>query len=170
LNKLFFSVIFTALSGQAQAQAQTINDFNQRFGFCQAQTEITKKATCFEQLANRLLAALPAQALAVAPAITPNQEDKKNGNHIDFVKKSKERITSSMKDPSSVLYRNLFISNQNTMTLCGELNAKNSYGGYVGFRRFMVSLEIGIQRIEDEPKGLEALWYSVCDGVPDSIE
>ncbi len=69
-----------------------------------------------------------------------------------------------------MLYRNLFISNQNTMTLCGELNAKNSYGGYVGFRRFMVSLEIGIQRIEDEPKGLEALWYSVCDGVPDSIE
>ncbi|MBU2122964.1 MAG: hypothetical protein KJ999_21320 [Gammaproteobacteria bacterium] len=59
-----------------------------------------------------------------------------SGNHGTFVLAAKRSITSDFKDPDSVLYRDVFISNRTTPTLCGEINAKNSYGGYIGYKRF----------------------------------
>jgi hypothetical protein len=44
-------------------------------------------------------------------------------------------VTASMKDPSSTQFRDETYSNG---TLCGELNSKNGYGAYVGFKRFIV--------------------------------
>lgn len=53
-----------------------------------------------------------------------------------FVRDAKRAITDNFKDPDSALFRDLFLSNKAVPTLCGEVNAKNSYGGYVGYRRF----------------------------------
>jgi hypothetical protein len=41
-----------------------------------------------------------------------------------------------LKDPQSVQYRNEVFS-RDKKTLCGEFNAKNSMGGYVGFKRYI---------------------------------
>jgi hypothetical protein len=61
-----------------------------------------------------------------------------------FVDKGKISISSIMKDPSSTQFRNLKIYNQSQMmgvtsyltSLCGEINAKNSYGAYGGYEYF----------------------------------
>jgi hypothetical protein len=43
-----------------------------------------------------------------------------------------------MKDPSSVQFRNVSYRATGTLeVVCGEYNAKNSYGGYVGFKIFV---------------------------------
>lgn len=59
-----------------------------------------------------------------------------NGNHEVFVLSAKRVVSDAFKDPDSVRYRDMYISNKTVPTLCGELNSKNSYGGYVGYKRF----------------------------------
>lgn len=58
------------------------------------------------------------------------------GDHGEFVKAAKLAISDNFKDPESARFRGLFISNKGLPTLCGEVNAKNSYGGYVGYKKF----------------------------------
>ncbi|MBU4610533.1 hypothetical protein IMZ29_08270 [Achromobacter sp. GG226] len=47
-----------------------------------------------------------------------------------------------MRDPQSVQFRNVRVLKETkkpgSKAVCGELNAKNGYGAYVGFKRFMV--------------------------------
>ena len=53
-----------------------------------------------------------------------------------------QAVTREMRDPSSVQFRDLKVG-RNTEggdTLCGELNAKNGYGGYVGFDPFYAEI------------------------------
>ena len=45
-------------------------------------------------------------------------------------------LLNSLKDPDSVQWRNEKVASDN-VTMCGEINAKNSLGGYVGFRQFI---------------------------------
>lgn len=53
------------------------------------------------------------------------------------IPKLRSYASKQLKDPSSATYRNEIL--KKTGWLCGELNSKNSYGGYVGFKRFFVS-------------------------------
>lgn len=54
-----------------------------------------------------------------------------------YIQKAKQGVQAQMKDPSSVQFRNIQGYNKGGMTLlCGELNAKNSFGGYTGFDHF----------------------------------
>ncbi len=55
---------------------------------------------------------------------------------------AKEGAKSGLKDPDSAKFRNLYEvagmkDDSGNHAVCGEVNAKNSYGGYVGYRRFM---------------------------------
>lgn len=45
-------------------------------------------------------------------------------------------ILAALKDPLSAQWRNESIK-RNGKTVCGELNSKNSMGGYVGFKRYL---------------------------------
>jgi hypothetical protein len=47
---------------------------------------------------------------------------------------AQEAMDTVLSDPGSARFRNLFMLNQ--ATVCGEVNARNSMGGYVGFRWF----------------------------------
>lgn len=50
---------------------------------------------------------------------------------------AKQLVTDSLKDPESARFREIFVARDGE-TVCGAVNAKNSMGGYVGFRRFMI--------------------------------
>ena len=62
-----------------------------------------------------------------------------SGDYKSFIEKSKKTISNNFKDPESVRFRNLILSNKKLPTLCGEVNAKNSYGAYVGYKGFIHS-------------------------------
>ncbi|MBC3920014.1 hypothetical protein H8L32_21275 [Undibacterium sp. CY18W] len=51
-------------------------------------------------------------------------------------KQAREFVASKLKDPQSTQFRNEVLK---IGILCGELNSKNSYGAYVGFKRFIAS-------------------------------
>lgn len=53
---------------------------------------------------------------------------------------SLEAAKNQLKDPGSAQFRSVRIVNHpNGKLICGEINGKNSYGGYVGFRLFAAS-------------------------------
>jgi len=60
-------------------------------------------------------------------ASTESSEDR-------LIRMAKEAVTKNLKDPSSADFRNVrWVSGGD---VCGEVNAKNSFGGYAGFQRF----------------------------------
>lgn len=50
-------------------------------------------------------------------------------------------VRAQLKDPESATFRNV---EQYPTGVCGEVNARNSMGGYVGYRGFVVGLGGGV--------------------------
>ena len=70
------------------------------------------------------------------------------------VEKSKQMVLSKLKDPESARFRNQkIIEFRGGKLLCGEVNAKNSYGGYVGFLPYMASRGYVILMGNDAARG-----------------
>jgi hypothetical protein len=53
--------------------------------------------------------------------------------------KHKEVVKGLLSDPDSALFKETKKSSVNKEVLCGEMNAKNKMGGYVGYTRYVVS-------------------------------
>jgi hypothetical protein len=77
-----------------------------------------------------------------------------------------ERITAILKDPESAQFGVIGIVDDpnfnpdNPGTACGDVNAKNSFGGYTGRKSFMVIA--GIPMIEDGGRAFVRLWKKEC--------
>lgn len=78
------------------------------------------------------------------------------------VAKAEEKVKALLKDPQSAQF-------QNQKGNCGEVNSKNSFGGYVGFARYVYYPNKDIVFIESDAKGslttpevMDALWKSDC--------
>ncbi len=66
--------------------------------------------------------------------------------------RARTALMSELKDPMSAQFTNLReVPLGEDMILCGEVNAKNSYGGYGGFRSFMSSKTATIMVKVDDP-------------------
>lgn len=66
------------------------------------------------------------------------------------LEKAKEAIASKLKDPGSAQFRNVKLKIYiDKPVVCGEVNAKNSYGGYVGFKRFIAGVDSGTLESSD---------------------
>ena len=85
-------------------------------------------------------------ALAIAALLLPAVYAYLNWNRWMVWPEKKARLIASLKDPSSSQFRN---ENMPGEYLCGEMNSKNSMGGYVGFARY-IAFEHGFA-IEGQP-------------------
>lgn len=53
------------------------------------------------------------------------------------ISETTEKLKAAMKDPDSTKFRNVrLVDFAQGKLVCGEVNSKNSYGGYVGFKQF----------------------------------
>lgn len=66
-----------------------------------------------------------------------------------FKEEAQERYVETLKDPDSAQFKDLYVirsTHEDGKTkfaiLCGKVNAKNSYGGYVGFKHFTVEAKV----------------------------
>jgi hypothetical protein len=92
-------------------------------------------------LASRLLEEDQKRAVD-ALAITAAREAKrvldasqKEVDDATAIERIKSRVKGTLKDPSSADFKDVRISTPGWV--CGEINAKNGFGGYVGFRHFV---------------------------------
>lgn len=64
----------------------------------------------------------------------------KSKTEVEAIESAQESVRRSLKDPGSAQFRNVrLVSWYSGKVVCGEVNGKNSYGGYVGFKRFVAS-------------------------------
>ncbi|MBU0749132.1 MAG: hypothetical protein KKG67_20310 [Gammaproteobacteria bacterium] len=141
-------------------------EFNQRLGACGATTERAKRAVCFEALARDAVGELSKQQVAAAPATASPSK------YADFISKAKTNITRDFKDSSSVQWRNTYVSDNKFPVLCGEINAKNSYGAYVGFRKFYATSEPMLQQIADPEDSfvMDKTWPRMCTVITEQVD
>ena len=67
-----------------------------------------------------------------------SQEAQRNAEIANIIPNAEQRISDRLKDPSSAQFRNVFVS-ENGHYVCGEVNSKNGFGGYTGFKHFVVT-------------------------------
>ena len=83
---------------------------------------------------------------------------------------AKAAIAMKMKDPESARFAGVVASPKGG-TVCGWVNAKNSYGGYVGYKPFYVMGRFADVRDEDDValsnRGSFAMMWRACGLVPE---
>jgi len=84
-------------------------------------------------------------ALAIAGAT--------NSHAADFAASGKSAVLHDLKDARSAMFRNTFV---NGSSFCGEVNARNSYGGYVGYQRFIAVAGASAINVAD------SMWREYC--------
>ena len=68
------------------------------------------------------------------------------------IEEAKAAVVSVLKDPGSAQFQNVFITTpRQGMAVCGEINAKNSYGGYTGFQYFITGGIRGVSTTIEKP-------------------
>ena len=88
-------------------------------------------------------------------------EKKAEDDKPDKIKEIENKVKELAFDPDSAKFRN-------QKGNCGEVNAKNRFGGYTGYRRFIYNSETDTVSIEDEddghnkPKMMNILWQKKC--------
>ncbi len=60
-------------------------------------------------------------------------DDEEQSKH-DWMDKQRAKMVRALKDPDSAKFRDEVLHRD---ALCGQVNAKNSMGGYTGYRRFV---------------------------------
>lgn len=71
-------------------------------------------------------------------------------------------MKAKLKDPDSAQFRNQFIGASKAP--CGEVNSKNSFGGYGGFRRYVVASKevVAIEGDNMDQSEFAKVWSTVC--------
>ncbi|MFW1945771.1 hypothetical protein ACG93R_19995 [Acinetobacter guillouiae] len=69
--------------------------------------------------------------------------------------KIEKLVKDQLKDPQTAEFKNV-------KGKCGEVNAKNSYGGYIGYKRFVVEHDEVIFDSEDDHERFGYLWLGRC--------
>jgi hypothetical protein len=72
-------------------------------------------------------------------AAEPYRDRSTNAKEIAWMDLGMDLVRGKLKDPDSAKFRGVYFHRgaTNTPTACGEVNAKNSFGGYSGFERFI---------------------------------
>lgn len=93
------------------------------------------------------------------------------GTTDDAIANAKSAIAMKMKDPESVRFADVVAADgTKSPIVCGWLNAKNSYGGYVGYKPFYVMGRFAEVRDDEGSftnRGTFALAWKSCGLVPD---
>jgi hypothetical protein len=109
----------------------------------------------------RLLSTVSLQMVLVVLSYSASADSSDDAQlNIDqLISKAKEIASYNLKDPYSAQFRSLeFHETKGRGIICGEINAKNVYGAYVGFRPFVWS-----------PGDSKALVLDPTSNAPDNI-
>ncbi len=82
--------------------------------------------------------------------------DKAEMTEIKVNRFGRERVQSILKDPGSAEFRN-------EVAFCGEVNSKNSFGAYTGFKRYIAASDSLIIMENDLPRDqFNKYWGEFC--------
>lgn len=87
-----------------------------------------------------------------------------DGQKIAWMDKGKEAVKLKLKDSSSAQFRNIYFHRgaDNIPMTCGEVNSKNSYGGYNGYQKFISAGNSDLTFLEEQVKDFYIIWNKFC--------
>lgn len=107
---------------------------------------------------------------SVSDEVGPSDDGMDKFRQAAWVEKGKEAIKAKLKDPDSAQFRNVnFFSGGGVPTACGEVNAKNGFGGYSGFERFIAAGDAIAFTESQIEGGLGPAWDKYCIAGPDDF-
>ena len=75
---------------------------------------------------------------------------------------AKQTLASRLKDSESAKFKNLTLSSKKVV--CGQVNAKNAYGGYTGYNYFIGAGNLSyFQSDFKNYKEFDKTWNALCD-------
>ena len=99
--------------------------------------------------------------VALIPVVTAAQMTDKQ---FAWVETGKDAVRAKLKDPESARFRNVFFNRgeDDIPVACGEVNAKNSFGGYQGHQHFISAGRPDLTFLETEVSDFGKLWNRLC--------
>lgn len=81
-----------------------------------------------------------------------------------WIETGKDAIKNRLKDPDSVQFKDVYFfrGKDNIPVTCGQVNSKNSYGGYSGFQHFISGGSTELTFLETEVQDFANAWNSFC--------
>jgi len=79
---------------------------------------------------------------------------------MSYILGEQEKIKGRLKDPTSAEFRNVFVSS--SYAVCGEVNAKNSFGGYSGYVRFISGSDMQVVETDMAAGEMDKTWPQIC--------
>lgn len=84
-----------------------------------------------------------------------------------WIVRGQEAVTAKLKDPDSAQFRNAFfhmakVDGKDVPISCGEVNSKNSFGGYGGFQRYISAGSAESTYLEEEVADFGNAWKLMC--------
>ncbi|GLW38468.1 hypothetical protein Pcaca04_24040 [Pectobacterium carotovorum subsp. carotovorum] len=69
----------------------------------------------------------------------------------EMIEFGENEVRATLKDPTSAIFESFYVkSGENNGYICGTVNAKNSYGGYIGRKNYYVYVEVKNRAVSDK--------------------
>jgi hypothetical protein len=91
----------------------------------------------------RLCVAIALAAMSISAA--PKRHSAAPNPNAAIIARAKQAAADATRDPLAAQFRGLSVvtDGDGNRKVCGQINAKNGYGGYIGFKPFAYMLELG---------------------------
>jgi hypothetical protein len=103
-----------------------------------------------------------AAALGAGLGACGKSEDQKRREEAATLTRLGEKyVREKVLEPASAQFRNQFIGKQGAP--CGEVNAKDAFGAYIGYQRYIsVARDLTLLAQDVAPAEFEASWAQLC--------
>lgn len=96
-----------------------------------------------------------------------NQSNNKPSNNkptdFDYIYLTKQGLEKRLKDPESAQFRNERVSRSSgNPVVCGEVNAKNGFGGFTGFEPYIGLGDLVVMDNDMAQGEFAELWNKAC--------
>lgn len=80
-----------------------------------------------------------------------------------WISAGQESVRHKLKDGDSARFREAFFSLRSGVPVsCGEVNAKNSFGGYGGWQRYIATADVKLTYLEEQVSDFPLAWSKLC--------
>lgn len=117
-----------------------------------------------------LAATLTLIALTPAPGLSSDRDHSyrrsTDAKEIGWMDRGMEMVKAKLKDPDSAKFKDVFFNrgSDNIPLTCGQVNSKNSLGGYGGYQRFVSGGSAELTFVEEQVAGSFApIWKRFCE-------
>jgi len=82
---------------------------------------------------------------------------------LEMMSTGKDAVRAKLKDPRSATFRKVVVHKREGMILmCGEVNSKNSLGGYTGYQKFVSMGTDESTFLQEEVSDFATVWNRLC--------